>query len=223
MAEMSQSRYDEAYFAWQLAHGGADMHVPAIFWIYAEHIGEPETVIDFGCAGGHLLDAIPARVKLGVEINPVSRAYAQRKGYEVRASLAEFPDALADLIVSNHALEHVPDPFDTLRLMRAKLKPGGRLVLVAPCERYDTRYVERNQDQHLYTWSPMNLGNLVRHAGLDVVSCERIAFRFPPRATLVWKYAGPRLFHTLSRLCGHLFPKLTQVRVVARKPGPGAL
>ena len=64
----------------------------------------------------------------------------------------------------------------------------------------------------------MNLGNLVRHAGFDVVSCEHMPYRFPPRAALVWKYCGPRLFHALSVVCGRLFLKLTQVRAVACKP-----
>jgi hypothetical protein len=74
----------------------------------------------------------------------------------------------ADVLISSHALEHTFDPFEKLKLTRRKLKPGGLAVLVVPCERYDTKYVEQNMDQHLYTWAPVNIGNLVRYAGFTV-------------------------------------------------------
>ena len=44
------------------------------------------------------------------------------------------PDAVADVIVSNHALEHIEAPIDALRQLRPKVKPDGKLVLVLPID-----------------------------------------------------------------------------------------
>jgi len=40
----------------------------------------------------------------------------------------------ADVIISNHALEHTLHPLQELEALLPKLKPGGKVVFVVPCE-----------------------------------------------------------------------------------------
>ena len=207
--------YGEKYFAEQRKSGefGAKANID----FFQKYIREHDSVIDFGCGGGFYLDAIECEDKIGVEINPVARAIAQEK-FPVYAELSETADNWADVVISSHALEHTYDPFDKLKLVLKKLKPGGLAVFLVPCERYDNRYVEDNYDQHLYTWSPLNLGNLFRHAGFEVVSCEHVARLWPPKYELVQKLVGWSMFHVFCKIYGRINLRLTQVHIVAKKP-----
>ena len=137
------------------------------------------------------------------------------------SALPTFPDLKGlkdlDVVISCHALEHTLSPLQALIDIRETLKDGGILVLVVPCEGYKNKYVEDNIDRHLYTWSPLNIGNLVHKSGFQIISCERICHLIPPKGDIILKYLGRRLFHMACRLYGYLFSNMTQVRVVAQK------
>lgn len=207
--------YDADYFAWQNSLGKVAGSLNAEK--FSPFIKPGDDILDFGCGGGTLLAALTAKSKIGVEINPHARAHAAGLGITAVASLDAVPSGSIDILISNHALEHTEQPLEVVRQFREKLRPGGRAVVIVPCERYDTAYVPGNIDQHLYTWSPINLGNLFDAAGLNVVSVERIAHRWPPRVDLFDRLLGRRFCNALCVFYAHLRPKLTQVRIVARK------
>jgi SAM-dependent methyltransferase len=211
------AHYDEAYFKWQRQMG--EFGATAVRDVFQPFIRPSDVVVDFGCGGGFLLHAIDCREKMGVEINPAARTVASEK-FSVANDLSEIADGTVDVVISNHALEHVADPLGTVRATFNKLKSGGLAVFVVPCERYDRKYDAGNIDRHLYTWSPMNLGNLFHHAGFAVLSCERIVDRWPPKFWLIQRLVGWRAFHVISRLYGWARSDVTQVRVVARKQAP---
>ena len=152
-----------------------------------------DTVIDFGCGGGFLLAALSCARKLGVDVNPAVRESVRRNGVEFYGDLAEIGDKTADVVISNHALEHVPAPLDALRGIYQKLKPGGRLVLCLPIDdwRAQTRYEPGNVDHHLYTWTPRLIGNLLAEAG----------FAVEPQQIRVLKHAWPRYYEQLFKTC----------------------
>jgi 2-polyprenyl-3-methyl-5-hydroxy-6-metoxy-1,4-benzoquinol methylase len=158
--------YDDSYFQWQGALGTFTGEMEAEKFLH--YIRDDHMVMDFGCGGGFLLNAIKCQRKLGVEVNPAARRSASKLGIDTIASITDAPDATFDVVISNHALEHVPSPIDITKSVLAKLKPGGIAVFVVPCERYDTAYAPQNVDRHLYTWSPMNLGNLFQASGFNV-------------------------------------------------------
>jgi hypothetical protein len=96
----------EEYFRWQ---GGGGQFAARIKLHNYAHLIRPEfTVIDFGCGGGFLLNAADCSRKIGIEVNPAARRCATGFGIECHESPAEVEDGVADLIVSDHALEHVP-------------------------------------------------------------------------------------------------------------------
>jgi SAM-dependent methyltransferase len=162
----ASDHYDAAYFAWQNAH--IDIKSRIKVKRFAPYVKATDTVLDFGCAGGGLLGGLVAARRIGVEINDVAREAAVRDhAVEAYKSLADVPDAVADVVVSNHTLEHIAAPFDALCQLRPKLKPNGRLVLVLPIDdwRAQRRWHADDINRHLYTWTPMNLGNLLDEAG----------------------------------------------------------
>jgi SAM-dependent methyltransferase len=162
----ASDHYDAAYFAWQNQH--IDVKTRIKVARFAPYVRPTDTVLDFGCAGGGLLAALPGARKIGVEINDVARQAAERDhGLEVYKTLDEVADATVDVIVSNHTLEHLAAPFEALRQLRPKLKPNGRLVLVLPIDdwRAQRRYDPSDINRHLYTWTPLNLGHLLNEAG----------------------------------------------------------
>jgi 2-polyprenyl-3-methyl-5-hydroxy-6-metoxy-1,4-benzoquinol methylase len=139
---------------------------------FARFVKPTDVVIDFGCGGATLLRSLDCARRVGVELNPVARAEASSHGVEVYETVAEVPEGIADLVVSNHALEHVLNPAAVLSALRSRLKPGGKLVLCVPIDdwraRQHRRYDPKDIDHHLYTWTPLLLGHLLSEAGYVV-------------------------------------------------------
>ncbi|HJR88673.1 MAG TPA: class I SAM-dependent methyltransferase [Aeromicrobium sp.] len=162
--------YDARYFAWQTEAASLKAGIKASR--FAPFIEPTDTVLDFGSAGGDMLDKIDAKRKIGVEINDVARTSSEQNfGLETFRDLASVPDGIADVIVTSHTLEHLANPHAALVELRPKLRPGGRLVVVVPIDDWRTR-VQRQWDpedinRHLYTWSPLLFGNLLDEAGYN--------------------------------------------------------
>jgi SAM-dependent methyltransferase len=127
-------------------------------------------ILDFGCGTGGLLARLAAARRLGVEVNEHAAAEARASGLEVFHSLEDVPPRVADVAISHHALEHVEDPIDCLRLLRRTLKAGGHLRLVIPAESPFWRS-QRNSggdpNNHLFTWTPRSATHLVKAAGFS--------------------------------------------------------
>jgi SAM-dependent methyltransferase len=204
--------YNHTYFSWQKEVGA--LAGEACGFLFEPHVEPHHSVLDFGCGGGFILSRLSCARKFGVEVNPEACDQAVRNGLTVFGGLGEMNGASVDVVISNHALEHVPDPLGELRRIRQVLKPGGRLVLVTPLER-GTSWRPADKNQHLFTWSPMNLGNLVTAAGFKVESAVVVSHRFPPFGLRIRKVVGRGLFHLLCRAWGCLYYPVTQVKVVA--------
>jgi hypothetical protein len=102
---------------------------------------------------------------------------------------------------------------------------GGRIVFVVPCESIRESYRLGDVNHHLYSWSPMCVGNLVSEAGFVIEECKSYIHLWPPRIyRLVAKVGGRKCFDLACRLYGFLTylnltrSKTVQVRVVARRP-----
>ena len=92
------------YYAYQ----SADNEVKHLeTWKFQPYIRSTDTVVDYGCGAGFLLKSLDAMSKLGIEVNPAAREEASRRGIPtVGAAPGELPAAFADVVISNHALEH---------------------------------------------------------------------------------------------------------------------
>jgi SAM-dependent methyltransferase len=209
------AHYDAAYFdSKKTIHEFAGT---ANAFLFTPFIGENDRVLDFGCSGGYLLSALPGSDKRGVELNPASRSIARQRGLTVYESLDEVPDGWADVIVTNHVMEHVEEPLQVVRKLHTKLRSGGRLVCVIPCETIRIKWIPNHIDQHLYSWSPRSLGNLFTLAGFEVIEARGLFYKWPVQFRHIRRYLGKPIFHFASWLFGLMRREWSQVRVVGRK------
>lgn len=209
--------YDEKYFAWQRNVG--EFGGLAEAWKFKPYIKPGDRVVDFGCGGGYLLSNFVCAEKIGVEINAAARANCERLGIQAFPEIDDVGDGWADVVISHHALEHVPNPLEALVELRRKIRPGGLAIFVVPCESIGTAYRPNDVNNHLFTWSPMNLGNLVHFAGYEVLQATPLLHRTLPRHQFVQRMVGWTLYQYGCWAYGTVFRRLSQLRVVARNPG----
>jgi SAM-dependent methyltransferase len=211
---MAAEHYGATYFAWQRTIGEFGG------WAnQTKFLGVPETavVLDFGCGGGYLLKLMPCARRLGVEINAIAREEAIRNGVEAYAAVEDVPSGIVDFIVTNNALEHTTNPLAELKALHSKLKPGGKIIAVVPCETPLMRWKPNDHNWHLFGWSPMSFGNLLSEAGFAVIESRPYIHKWPPGASLIARAFGRFGFELAARIYGHLTWSWFQVRAVAAK------
>lgn len=213
MTELVSSHYDGKYFDWQSSIG--EFGGWANLSKFREYVSGESRVLDFGCGGGFLLKNLPCRRRVGVEVNPAASETARKNGIEVFARVDDVPDDYVDVVISNHALEHALRPLDELVSLRKKLRRGGKIVFVVPCEAISSRYRPDDVNHHLYTWSPMCLGNLFSEAGFFVIEAKSYIHKWPPMYRRIAAWGRRPLFELACRIYGHLARSSFQVRVVA--------
>jgi SAM-dependent methyltransferase len=215
MKEIASKHYDEKYFDWQSPIG--EFGGWANQTKFVEYIGINDEVLDFGCGGGFLLSKLRCGKKVGVEVNESAAETARGKGIEVFHSAAEVPDDYVDTIISNNALEHTLHPLEELKTLYRKLRGGGKIIFVVPCESVTYKYVPNDINHHLYSWSPMCIGNLFTEAGFSVIESKPYIHKWPPRYRQVARLGGRGLFEIACRVYGRIERSWFQVRVVAGK------
>lgn len=189
--------------------------------VFGPHVHRDDRLVDFGCGGGWLIERLDVAEKVGIEVNPVARADALGRGLDVRADLGEVPDAFADVVISNHALEHTLEPYAALGEIRRVLRPGGRLVLVLPVGDWRAeRRVERDDvNGHMFSWTSQNIYNLLTEVGFDQVRPEVISEAWPPKADVLARV--PPLYRASARIWSQL-RRIRELRTVARNPPAGS-
>jgi SAM-dependent methyltransferase len=215
MSDLVSSHYDEKYFAWQAPLG--EFGGWANQTKFAEYISSTSRVLDFGCGGGYLLKNMNCSKKVGVEVNPSAIAMARANGLEVFSSVDAVPDGYVDVIISENALEHTLQPLQELKSLYRKLEPGGKAIFVVPCEHISSHYEPNDINHHLYSWSPMCIGNLFTEAGFSVVESKPYIHKWPPNFESIVKLGGRRLFEIACRIYGRWERSWFQVRIVAEK------
>jgi SAM-dependent methyltransferase len=194
----AHSHYDAAYV--DFARSITALNAQVNREIFQPHISLRDRVLDFGCGTGDMLAILDCGDRLGVEVNEAARREAEHRGVRTVPSLSIVPDGWADVAISNSCLEHVEHPLIELRDLYRAVRPGGTLVIRVPNETTAMRYAAGDIDQHLYTWSPMNLGNLLTNAGFSVQSVRLDKNVWPPKPTLIHRMLGNKLFRIASRL-----------------------
>jgi SAM-dependent methyltransferase len=176
------------------------------------------TVVDFGCGGGALLAALPAARKIGIEPNAIAAALAVSRGIYVVPMSDDIEDSSVDLAISNHALEHVLHPVAELQQLRRILKVGAHLVIIVPVDDWRAQKSGRVDDpsHHLYTWTPLLLGNLLSAAGFAIERVELIHRAWPPAHQFLWRNLPPSAFDLLAAVAARV-QRRRQIRAVARR------
>jgi SAM-dependent methyltransferase len=199
-----QGELGHTYFGWQDEQAKVGARID--LFKFEEHVGPSDTVVDFGCGGGHLLELLPGAERIGVEPNAAAREAAERRGLRVAASTGELGDSSADVVISNHALEHAVAPFHELRELHRVLRRGGRLVLWLPIDDWRRQREPRADEpnHHLYTWTPQLIANLLDEAGFEVRECRVVAHAWPRHYELLFRRLPRPAFDLLARAWARL-------------------
>ena len=206
------------YFDWQNknAAGTAEIEVRK----FRTFVKTTDKVLDFGCGGGHVLKNLDCGRRVGVEINPVARRFAQEAGIACFSILTEVEDNFFDVVISNHALEHVPFPIATLKALREKLVPSGLLLVCVPIDdwRRQRHYTRTDVNHHLHTWTPQLLGNSLVEAGFgsEDFSIKVYAHAWIPNTAVMYRRLPRAGFDFLCRIFAVL-SKQRQLLVVAKR------
>jgi len=212
------NHYDERYWEWQRIigefGGRANRHK------FSKLINPEDCVIDFGCGGGYLLASLNCCKRIGIEPNQAASSQLKELNIQFFESCAhaleELGEEVADVVVSNHALEHVLEPLEELKRLWCLLKPGGRIVFYVPCDSFRRKYCPDNIDHHLYSWSPQNIGNLFSEAGYRVISVKSRLYKWPP-GYLKFARLGDPLFRFICLVWGRLDRSWVQIEIRAVK------
>jgi SAM-dependent methyltransferase len=215
----SIDHYNQKYFDYQKEIG--------IFGGFANQIKfenlikENKKVLDFGCGGGYLLSTFKNIERYGVEINPIAKDEAIKNNIIVFDSSQKLPSEYFDLIISNNSLEHTHNPLLELKELYRSLKKGGMICLVVPLDSINYKYKENDIDFHLYSWSPMNLGNLLITANFKVISSEPFIHKWIPFWRRFKKLLNGKtswyIFHILCKIYGRIDRKWWQVKAIGVK------
>jgi len=207
--------YNDSYFDWQKSGGELAGLIDA--WKFASYIKQNDKVLDFGCGGGYLLDKLICYKRYGVEINPKAIKEAQKKNIEVYKSIDEIPE-LVDKIISHHALEHIDCPFLILKKFYDVLKDNGLVIVVVPIDdwRNEKKYIPNDINQHLYTWTPLLLSNLLVKAGFKIIKVEILHHAWIPWSRRLYYLLPKKFYHFLCNCWSYLI-KSRQIRIVATK------
>ena len=163
-------------------------------------------VLDVGAGFGHILHALaqqyPRSERFAVETSAPCVEHLHSLGVTVfTVPAAELLPTLKnkfDLIVLSHVLEHLPDPFGTLALLRRCLVPGGVLFVEVPNVPLDalTGYPEhawypRTDEPHLTFLSRESLRHALESDGWTVSFCDTVG---PEYRLVSWlRFHTPRL------------------------------
>lgn len=179
------------------------------------------TVLDFGCGTGGLLSRLDCLRRVGVEIGEAAAEEARANGLEVHSTLSELDENSVDVAISFHAIEHVQTPVEVLREIARVTKPDGLVRLIVPGENpLDPRQGswQPNADMHLYTWTPLNFGNLAAVAGMSAIRAEIAPM--PTASRLVGLLRGvPPLANLAHRRIAH---RLNSWNVILNCRAPAA-
>lgn len=143
-------------------------------------------VLEVGCGDGRFLAILKhlGWEVQGIDLSPVAARRA-KKDFDIdvfvgQVDQADFGDRMFDHIRLSHVLEHFYDPVETLRQLKALLKPGGTIFIEVPnaagaeAEIVGQQWYGWDAPRHLFMFDPSTLSSVIETAGLNVTRLETL-------------------------------------------------
>lgn len=158
-------------------------------------------VLEVGCGRGHLTTRLAARGidVIGVDANPMAVEIAgTERVRHMKGESLDFDEASFDVVISIHALEHIPDLELALSEMARVLVGGGRALHVYPAEPIRGLYAIptsiilhgtpfKAREVHRHKLWPAKLAAMMAGVGLAETHNEFHFFRTPEFASVFEK------------------------------------
>jgi len=165
--------------------GWIDSRIRAVF------SGSATRVLDIGCGGGLLAEALARRGHDVLGLDPAAeaisaaRAHSEGRGLSLAYRVGRAEDLVAEgatfpVVTALELIEHVPDPRRLVALLARLLAPGG-LLFISTLNRTNLAFLTAKLGaEYLLRWlpvgthdwrkfiSPAELGTVMREAGLHV-------------------------------------------------------
>jgi 2-polyprenyl-3-methyl-5-hydroxy-6-metoxy-1,4-benzoquinol methylase len=130
-------------------------------------------ILDVGCGHGRYLYPLYSLGMKNVRgVDPFVDPITYPNGYQVEQKYIGEVTGQWDLIIYNHAFEHVPDPLHNLQAIEKLLKPNGKCMIRIPTvssfawQHYRTHWVQLDAPRHLFLHSIESMQFLAKQANL---------------------------------------------------------
>jgi SAM-dependent methyltransferase len=164
--------YDAAYYEGhygRLLKGDRYFDIRALYWKAAITAVQPvapnSLMLDYGCGTGQVTMAFPNTHYY--DIAEFSRNLIKKRGRMVYEDVTAIPSGMFDFVLSSHALEHSPRPYEDLQNFGRLVTPKGRLLLILPVERDFRTTLKVDGNNHLFCWTFQTICNLLHAAGWE--------------------------------------------------------
>lgn len=129
-------------------------------------------VLDYGGGDGKLLSAF---IAAGHNCFLVDYNIRPREGIvKLGDTLEDVPtDALFDVIICSHVLEHLADPARHLQWMKQHLSKDGIIYAEVPLDTWKGIRIDRDPVTHINYFTRYAFGQLLIHQGLNLEAIER--------------------------------------------------
>jgi len=150
--------------------------------MFQQYVPESGTVLDLGAGNCEFSNAISARRRVAVDLNPETADFADPDVEVLLTSstdLSALADGSVDTVFTSNFFEHLPTKevlMETLRESHRVLAPGGRIVVLMP----NIRYVGGRYWDYLDHYLPLTHLSMVEGLELAGFSAERVIPRFLP-------------------------------------------
>jgi len=110
---------------------------------FSRFIAPDSTVLDLGCGYGEFINAVQAKTRLAIDMNPAAR---DKLAADIQFYLQDSAEPWhgirensIDVVFTSNFFEHLPDKAAVARTLREIircLKPGGRFIAMGPNAKY---------------------------------------------------------------------------------------
>jgi len=182
---------------------------------FGDDFNENNNVLEFGCGVGFNLACI--KNAWGYDINKELYPMLNSKGIKTFDNIDEMPNDFFDDILICMCLEHLPNPIETINLLKLKLKQGGRMRIVLPKINYSLKNrggLNESIDGHTFAWTFYEINYLMNYCGFTNTLNKKI-FR---RGMEFFYFKGLRgkLYHFCVYLLGRFINDF-DIMVISKK------
>ncbi len=144
-----------------------------VFESVEPYLKDHRDLMDFGGGRGDLLRSF---IERGVSCSVVDYVNTVPEDIEwLGSTLQEVPEErVFDIILCSHVMEHLAEPLILAKELRAFLRTDGLIFVEVPLELKGGPPRRKEPVTHINFFCPSSLSTLLKLAGYEILSCERV-------------------------------------------------